>query len=198
MLKAIALLVLLTAVTMNAQFGGPEYFVPKACQSAAQGSANQTAAGSVLIAILNVAYETTLGADTINTGMRLSDGKAIAWIYTFYQANGDSVFFKPFGKIFVCIDAASFLPAGSIPAPPLGREAVPGTYIEGDALINALKTDGDYTAYHAAYPQHNPDATALTVSREPVLDYPTGTPFWFLTWSPSQGNSGMTCFVHAL
>lgn len=198
MLKAITLLVLLTASTTQAQFGGPSYFLPKECQGAAQGSANQTAAGSVLIAILNGAYETALGADTINTGMRLSDGKAIAWIYTFYQPNGDSVFFKPFGKIFVCIDAASFLPSGSIPAPPLGREAVPSAYIQGDALINALKTDGDYTAYRAAHPDHNPDGTALTVSREPVLDYPAGTPFWFLTWSPSQGDPGMTCFVHAL
>ena len=199
MLKpTITLLVLLTATTMQAQFGGPSYFLPKDCQSAAQGSANSTAAGSILVAIINGAYETTLGADTINTCMRLSDGKAIAWIYTFYQPNGDSVFFKPFAKIFVCIDAASFLPAGSIPAPPLGREAVPSAYIQGDALITALNKDGDYTAYHAAYPQHNPDGTALTVSREPVLDYPAGTPFWFLTWSPSPGNSGMTCFVHAL
>lgn len=199
MFRALTLLVLFAATTMQAQLG-PEAYLPKSCQDAAQAAANETSPGAILIAIFNGSYEFVLLGTTYNSGMRLSDGKAIAWFYAYYQANGDSVFVKPFGKTpGSCNDVSQLVPTASVPAEDIGRTMVPNNYIEGAALISALNTDITYTTFHNAYPDSLPSATMLAVAEEESFGYPAGTPFWFVSWVPSsQGTGGLTCIVEAL
>ncbi|MDZ4744511.1 MAG: T9SS type A sorting domain-containing protein [bacterium] len=194
MSKVVTLLMLLVATTSYAQF---EKFAPKACQSGAQTSANTGAPGSILVAIVNGAYEISAGN---NTGMNMSDGKAMAWIYVFLDVHADSVFFKPYGKIpFIgCQDASALLPSTSFPSAGLGRTVLPTDYIEGAVLISALNADGDYATFHTAHPDSIPAGTVLTVSQEPVLDFPAGTPFWLMTWVSQTPGGGLTCAVHAI
>lgn len=202
MSKTITLFLFLVLLVPTATFSQAalEPFTPKECRSQAVVSAIQASAGSRLIAIVNGAYEFDFFASTYKTGMSLDDGKAIAWIYAFYQPNGDSVFFKPYAKLpFVgCVDASQYLPNISVPATQLGRDRVPDDYAEGTALIAALNTNVEYVAFHTANPDSLPSATVLTVSQTEVPSFPVGTPFWFLTWTPTQSGSALTCFVHAL
>ncbi len=180
-------------------------FAPKDCMNDARNAVGGSANNPRLITLLNAGVEVPLGQETIDLGMSLSDGKARAWYYVFIAGPQDTVASVAMVRaVFACQDPSA-LAGGAIDTPPLEdfpAIPLPGTYVEGQQLANAIAGNDEYKKFKAVYPDSMPGFTVLTTSTEDALGFPTGTPFWILNWSDVAGGGipgePFLCLVHAV
>lgn len=179
-------------------------FLPNDCLNAAKTAVGGSANSPRLIAILNGNANIQAGSDNIITGMDASTGKARVWYYLFIVSDKDTLAGVPMIRLIgACQDPSSLFGNAQIDAPieDLTRIPLPTTYIEGTALATALGGNSEYQRYKTAYPDSQPNFTALSTTDVDLFGFPAGTPFWIMNWSAVAGSGSdvpFVCLVHAV
>lgn len=184
-------------------------FVPKDCLSDAKKAVGGAAVNPRLVALINVGVQVPVGTDNIDVGIDTKDGKARFWYYVFIAGPADTVAPVAMVKVQIsivvaCVDPATITGGGnpSIPIDELSKAPLPANYIEGSAFANALNGNSEYMRFKTANPDSQPGLAVLTTSTEDLLDFPRGTPIWFLTWTDLTGGGGgavpFICIVHSV
>lgn len=190
-----------TTANVSAQLG-PQAFLPSECRAGAlttPATAGWTDARLVGIATIGINLPLGVG-QPVELGFQTSDGKARLWAYLVYSPSRDSLKAVPYVRIFgTCIDPSTLtqLPTDEISFDGVGTMEIPASPLEGSQLMARLLSDNNYQSFTSANPDSMPFVVALTVSEESFGEFPAGTPYWVLTWLPTNDGMAMTCLVHA-
>lgn len=191
----------ITTANLSAQLG-PQAFLPSECRSGAlttPATAGWTDAR--LVGIATIGLDVPLGiGQPVDLGFQTSDGKARLWAYLVYSPSRDSMKAVPYVRIFgTCVDPSTLtqLPTDDISFEGVGTMEIPASPLEGSQLITRLIADNNYAQFSANHPDSMPFVVALTVSEEDFGEFAAGTPYWVLTWLPTDDGTAMTCLVHA-